>query len=121
MERINNVLFTQKYTCVECESKEEQKYGAPHHFIVKEVNNTEEKTLAIINFQEGPIKEVGINGVNNEDLLLMVIERLKAFQEGPFANRENELALTKLEEAVMWLRKRTLEREARNVEGTSRV
>lgn len=120
MERINNPLFTQKYTYVECEPKEEQLYNAPHHFIVKEVKD-DSKVLAIINFQEGPINEVGINGINNEDLLLMVIERLKAFQNGKYATRENEMALTKLEEAVMWLRKRTLEREYRNIEGTSEV
>jgi hypothetical protein len=31
------------------------------------------------------------------------------------------MAITKLEESLMWLRKRTQDREARNVEGTSVV
>jgi hypothetical protein len=34
-----------------------------------------------------------------------------------FRCRENSLAITKLEEALMWLEKRTADREARKVEG----
>lgn len=51
----------------------------------------------------------------------MVIRRLEGFQNSEFKCRENELAITKLEEALMWLRKRAQDREARNVEGTSIV
>lgn len=32
--------------------------------------------------------------------------------------RENSMAITKLEEALLWLRKRTMGREQRGVEGT---
>lgn len=71
-----------------------------------------------IRFQNGPLNEVGANGITNEALLAVVIDRLQCFQKGPFACRENALALTKLEESMHWLHHRTRERVARGVEGT---
>jgi hypothetical protein len=76
---------------------------------------------ATVLFQNGPIPEVGTNGVTHEALLAIVIDRLQAFQKGPFACRENALALTKLEEAMHWLKHRTEQRLARGVEGTHTV
>lgn len=72
----------------------------------------------IVSFQNGPINEVGVNGVQNEELLAIVIDRLRGFQSGQFSCRENAIALTKIEEALMWLKKRTADRVARGVEGT---
>jgi hypothetical protein len=46
-----------------------------------------------------------------------VIDRLRGFQSGDFRNRENALALTKIEEALLWLHKRTKDRLERGVEG----
>lgn len=74
-----------------------------------------------VQFQNGPIAEAGVNGVSNEALLAIVEDRLKGFQSGPFACRENAIALTKLQEAMMWLQKRTRDRMARGVEGTNVV
>lgn len=73
----------------------------------------------IISFQNGPINEVGINGISNEALLAIVEDRLIGFQSGEFACHENAIALTKLQEAMMWLQKRTRDRMARGVEGTN--
>lgn len=73
---------------------------------------------ATILFQNGPINEVGVNGVTQEILLAIVADRLRAFQSGPYSCRENALALTKVEEAMHWLQKRTLDRMRRGVEGT---
>lgn len=114
-------LLTNKYTKVMREEK--FKFNAPHHFSVESVPQQEGAPIAIlaqVDFQEGPIKENGVNGVCNEDLIAMVICRLEFFQTGHFACRENAIAITKLEEALMWLRKRTIGRENRGVEGTSR-
>jgi hypothetical protein len=72
-----------------------------------------------ISFQNGPIKEVGVNGLTNEDLLAIVIDRLYGFQSGGFACRENAIALTKIEESYMWLLRRTASRRLRGVEGTN--
>jgi hypothetical protein len=71
-----------------------------------------------ISFQNGPINDVGVNGLTQEVLLAICADRLRAFQAGPYACRENALALTKIEEAQHWLHHRTLARMARGVEGT---
>ena len=71
-----------------------------------------------IHFQEGPIKEFGVNGITQEALLAVVIDRLRSFQAGLFSCRENAIALTKIEEALMWLQRRTVARIKRGVEGT---
>ena len=113
-------IGTQKYT--KAEAMDERSQGnANHYYRVITVVPTGEDccVLSFIEFQKGPIKEVGINGVMNEDLIAIVIDRMRGFQSGDFACRDNALALTKLEEALMWLRNRTNEREIRGVEGTS--
>ena len=69
-------------------------------------------------FQNGPIPECGVNGVTHEALLAIVADRLRSFQAGPYACRENALALTKIEEALHWLHHRTRARMVRGVEGT---
>jgi hypothetical protein len=121
MVNLEHDLLTTKYTEVYHEPKEEMKFNAPHHFVVaaSEYKAGEpQPILATIDFQEGPIKEAGVNGVCNEDLIAMVICRLEHFQRSEFSCRENALAITKLEEALLWLRKRTMGREKRGVEGT---
>lgn len=110
-------LLTTKYTKV-LEEKD-FKYNAPHTF--KVVRKDDNESLVDIHFQEGPIKECSVNGCANEDLLIMVVRRLEGFQQSEFACRENALALTHIEEALLWLRKRTMGREARGVEGTHTV
>lgn len=93
--------------------------GANHVYdIVPTIGNA--KGLRI-EFQNGPLKETPPNGLTNEILLAIVIDRLQGFQSGKFACRENALALTKLEETVHWLNHRTQQRLARGVEGTHTV
>jgi hypothetical protein len=72
-----------------------------------------------IGFQNGPIQEAGVNGISQEALLAIVEDRLKGFQSGEYACRENAVALTKIQEAMMWLQKRTRDRMSRGVEGTN--
>ena len=80
----------------------------------------ERRSLAIA-FQNGPIGEVGINGVSHEALLAILIDRLQSFQSGSFACTENEFAIRALSNAMFWLKQRTRKRMNRNVEGTSQV
>lgn len=123
MKKLENSLFTEKYTEVHYEKNFAN--NAPHYFEVRQSENytDRERTAPLLNikFQEGPIKESGVNGVMDEDLLAMVITRLEHFQESEFRCQENFMALLKLEEAALWLRKRTMGREDRGVEGTHRV
>lgn len=59
-----------------------------------------------IMFQNGPIAYCGINGISNEALLAIIEDRLLGFQAGQHACRENAIALTKIQEAMLWLQKR---------------
>lgn len=94
-------------------------YGYASHVYDLSVAGSNKCTT--IEFQRGPIKDVGTNGLTHESLLVILIDRLKGFQSGPFACRENARALIKLEEAVMWLHSRTKARVERGVEGTNAV
>lgn len=114
---VKNDRFTQKHTKVYCE--DEWKYNAPHHFNVETAEGNH--PLCHIDFQEGPIKEVGVNGVTNEDLLLMVLSRLEAFQHSEYRSDENAEAIQCINEAMYALSKRTISREIREVEGTSAI
>lgn len=57
------------------------------------------------------------DGTTNEEVLAVLIDRLKFLGE-KLPCRENSIAITKCEEALLWLNKRTAERKARGVEGT---
>ncbi len=69
-----------------------------------------------LNFQLGPVGEAGHNGIQNEQVIAVLIHRLGVLNKA-FPCRENSLAITKLEEALLWLEKRTQGRRARGVEG----
>jgi hypothetical protein len=102
--------------------------GACHLYRIEDISRRPETPVVVdgrvgmaileqIRFQNGPIEENGVNGVQNEDLLAIVIHRLQGFQSVQFACRENAIALTKCQEALMWLDKRTADRVTRGVEG----
>lgn len=95
--------------------------NACHIYRIAVLNGTEvAKPVCVdVAFQNGPIAEAGVNGISQEALLAIVEDRLIGFQSGPFSCRENAIALTKIQEAMMWLQKRTRDRMARGVEGTN--
>ena len=116
-------IGTKKYTKIIVDD-EKGAGNANHQYRVIKADADPEKMLqgdflAGITFQNGAIKENGVNGCQNEDLINIVIHRLQGFQNGDFACRENEMALIKLEEAILCLNKRTNDRIARGVEGRS--
>lgn len=114
---VEHDLLTNKYTTVLQEK--EFSFYAPHHFeVYADQGQPVPYLVGTVHFQEGAIKEHGVNGVCNEDLIAMVICRLENFQKSEFSSRDNAMAITKLEEALLWLRKRTIGRENRGVEGT---
>jgi hypothetical protein len=57
-----------------------------------------------------------IDGTTLESVLSLSIHRLQDLNSR-FVCRENSIAITKMEEALMWLNKRTENRVARGVEG----
>lgn len=81
--------------------------------------DTEEIERLCILFQNGPLKESKANGVSDEALLVVIIDRLRSFCSVPVPLRENRRALMHLEMALMYLQKRAKDRMARGVEGTN--
>lgn len=79
------------------------------------------KAVHNLRFQNGPIAEVGTNGITHEALLAILIDRLEGFQSGPYKCRDNEDALAYLKYAQERLHNRTKARLARGVEGTHKV
>ena len=78
-----------------------------------------ENMLLTVQMQEGPRNYAyAVHGVLDTDLLEIVRDRLTAFQAGPYACRENACALTHIEEALLWMNKRTEDRITRGVLGT---
>ena len=78
-----------------------------------------------IDWQDGPLGRdelrVKPNGAFVETIISAAKQRIEWYQtvsERKFTCRENAMAITKLDEALMWLEARTNNREARKVEGT---
>lgn len=98
--------------------------GAYHNYEIYSgvvPNNPDSSTIKIadICFQKGARKDpISCAGVLDTDLLEIVRDRLKCFQQGGFATRENACALTHVEEALMWMNRRVEDRIERNVLGT---
>lgn len=56
------------------------------------------------------------DGTTNEELLAVILDRLN-FLNAKFPCRENALAITNIQQGLLWLNERTRQRVARNVEG----
>lgn len=63
-------------------------------------------------FEDGTYRE----GTTIEEMLTVSLNRLQDLNNR-FSCRENALAITKIQEAIMWLNQRTADRLARGVEG----
>lgn len=92
-----------------------------HRYALDNFENPESKGQEIQFIHKEPIKDSTLyetvsNGTTNEEILEMLIDRMQFLQD-KFPCRENALTITKLEEALMWLEKRTKDRIKRNVEG----
>jgi hypothetical protein len=88
--------------------------GASHEYSV----TIDGREVASIQFQKGPRGlEDSTPGCTEAVLLAILIDRLQHFQRGPFPSRENAIQITKLEESLMWARRRADERAARGVLG----
>lgn len=100
--------------------------GACHYYQIINVSHQNREpdgdyVVCDINFQNGPIKEVGTNGVTHEALIAILIDRLEGFQSGKYACDDNQEALEALRVAQTALQRRTVARVSRGVEGTHTV
>lgn len=93
--------------------------GAYHEYLVECDGGAGYTAKHDITFQNGPRHDkASIHGILDVDLLEIVRHRLQCFQSGDMPTRETALALTHVEEALLWLNKRTEDRAERNVLGT---
>lgn len=90
---------------------------------VYEVQNFESESTQTIAFikkapvsPDSPEMETVMEGTTNEEIISVLINRLQ-FLNAKFPCRENSIVITKLEESLMWLNKRTVDRKSRSVEG----
>ena len=89
----------------------------PGHFYTIEKDGT---VLGNITFQNGPVGEVGVNGITSEALLAIVIHRTKILND-MFPSSYNELALHSLCGALTAFEARTKDRIKRQVEGLNQL
>jgi len=71
--------------------------GANHTYHIEIDESQRDLRLQVfdtyIHFHRGPGSEEGYNGISNEALLAILIDRLEGFQRGQFGCRENAIAL----------------------------
>jgi hypothetical protein len=93
-----------------------------HLYVLENFENPEKEGQTIQFIEKVPVSENSTelktisDGTTNEELLKVEIDRLK-YLNIKFPCRENSIVITKLEEALMWLEKRTRDRVERGVEG----
>ena len=101
--------------------------GANHRYEISGMdrnNNPSKGNIVFVSnvetvlFQNGPIKESGVNGSTQEAYAAIIIDRLRSFQAGQFACNDNAEALAAFELGLSILQRRTKARIARGVEGT---
>ena len=87
--------------------------GVPHLYQIREAAT--DKVLCEIVLQHGHPKEVGVNGIGNQSLLLILQDFLRKANAGEFPCRETSVGITKIEEALHWNKQRELDRKKRGV------
>lgn len=91
--------------------------GACHEYMI--VSAEGQNILEHIQFQKGRRgAQDSVPGVCDQDLLEIVRDRLKAFQNGPMACFENARALMHIEQALIQMNERVEDRIKRGVLGT---
>lgn len=106
-----------KLLTLEADERDEANGNASHHYVIIA---PQDSNLADwhLDFQQGPGRTAGVNGITNEVLLAIVIDRLEGFQSGKHACDANAQALSHCAFALASLESRTRDRMQRGVEGT---
>lgn len=93
--------------------------GVHHKYSISTVQEPS-TIVSELMFQKGPRKDPNsMHGVIEGDLLEIVRDRLQGHQASEYKTREGALALTAVEEALLWLTKRADDRAERGVLGTT--
>jgi hypothetical protein len=120
MEKLNTIQKREKLNTVMTVG-EKGNGNAYHEYVIMlgvEDNKDAYKGSVYLHFQNGGRNiEGSVHGLTGEDLLEICRHRLQCFQTSEYACRENAVALTHIEEALMWLNRRVEDRIERNVLG----
>lgn len=112
----HNSAFTRDH--IRVMAKDEPGSGGACHDYVIGVWDAENFVSEIeLKYQHGPIKEVGVNGIADEALLAVIIDRLEAFSLGEFSSMETKNALMCAKQCLEWMSLRQRERAIRGVAG----
>lgn len=88
-----------------------------HLYELESMEGTNPQRVQFIEKEKQGDEFVTVNdGTTNEEVLEMLIDRMYSLQN-KFPCRENSIVITNLEESLMWLNKRTADRQKRGVEG----
>jgi len=86
-----------------------------HLYELANFENKESQGQSLQFIQKEPVGSVDstelkvVDGTTNEEVIKVLLNRLNYFQS-KFPCRENAIAITKLDEALLWLNKRTADR-----------
>lgn len=88
--------------------------------IQNDENQPEKPPKITLTIQSNTIKEVGVNGIQAQDIITyskLIIESLNE----QFPCNENIETIAQLDRAIYWQNKRTIDRIKRNVEGENKI
>ena len=98
-----------------------KKYGETSFISLNNIEDTiGVSPIVSFQIQSDPIGDVGINGIQCEDIITYSLCLLQSLNKA-FPCRENSLSITKLEEALHWQEARTKDRIMRSVEGSNKA
>ena len=105
-------------------AEEPEDEGAPARYSIRVAlpPQLSSEVLAVeLPFQRGAVGVDGsnVNGISDEALIEVLINRLKVYQAGKWAGETNGTALSHLEKALAALEDRTAKRRSAGVEGTT--
>lgn len=111
---------------IEHDDPDEKNGSGTHHyeFLLSGDLAGEDDTdqVGYLQFQHGPRNEPGSEpGLTSEAVVCALVHHFESFQAGPYRCRENALVITKLEEALHWMRHRANDRARRGVLGKNEV
>ena len=98
---------------------EGSRYFVPTYRVTNE--GLEDGDPSVIQFCKGNKEDESVerkNGFFTETLIQTAKQYLEDVNKGEMATRETSMAITKLDEALMWIAKRAEDRKLRNVQGT---
>jgi hypothetical protein len=106
--------------CVTVRAVDAKDSDGAHHLYQIDVRDPQKGSniyRTMLMFQKGGLQDVGPNGLTDQALIAIVLDRMRGFQEGPYKCDENIPVILHLESVLEVFRIRAEERAARGVEG----